>query len=153
MTSNALFFPVGFLSALYWMNTTPVSHLLMGSVAVSLGFSALFATSKYRKLRFVQLSLDFSNFEKPTVLWLERELNRIGYRIGSGNRIFSAGFRADYYLAPDITVTWENDLCTLTGPAFYARKIAKRHKRAEKRNLRKIRQSTDSTPDQSAVHQ
>ncbi|PKN46048.1 MAG: hypothetical protein CVU59_07220 [Deltaproteobacteria bacterium HGW-Deltaproteobacteria-17] len=143
LTANVLFFPVAFLSTLYWMNTVPVAHVLLGSVAASIAFSAIIATHKYRALTWIQARLDFSRFDRPAPRILEKELTRLGYRVSGDETVFIAGFRADYYLAPEIRASWEGAICDLEGPAFYVRKLEKRNRRAIARLDRKIRQMTD----------
>jgi hypothetical protein len=142
-TANVLFFPVAFLSSLYWMKTVPVSQVLLGSAAASIAFSAVVATHKYRALKWRQIRLDFSRFDRPGPRLLEKEMTRLGYRVGGDASFFRAGFRADYYLAPEIHAVWEGNLCELEGPAFYLRILEKRHRRALLRLDRKIRQMTD----------
>ncbi len=91
----------------------------------------------------MRLQLDFSRFERPGPRLLEKELTRLGYRVSPENQIFRAGFRADYYLAPDILVTWSGTCCAIEGPAFYLKKLERRHRRAIRRLDRKISQMTD----------
>lgn len=112
----------------------------------SVVFSALVALVKYRELKWWSIQLDFSAFDGFGPRVLERELLRLGYRVHTENKRYTAGFRADYYLAPDIFVHWQGDLCHIEGPAFYVKKIARRHRRAQARiaRTRKIRQMTDS---------
>jgi len=144
LTANVLFFPVAFLSTLYWLKTVTISHLLLGSAAASIAFSLVVASQKYRALKWMRVQLDFSRFGRPEPRMLEKELTRLGYRVFGESCVFRAGFRTDYYLAPDIHVTWKESLCEIVGPAFYLKKLEKRHRRAIRRMDRKIRQMTDS---------
>jgi hypothetical protein len=153
LTANVLFFPVAFLSSLYWMKTVPVPHVLLGSVVASIAFSAVVASHKFRALAWFTARLDFSRLDRPGPRLLEKELTRLGYRVGGNNSVFRAGFRADYYLAPEIRVTWNDALCELEGPAFYVKKLERRHRRALKRLDRKIRHMTDSQAPPPGVHQ
>ncbi|MBU1070183.1 hypothetical protein KJ975_11515 [Myxococcota bacterium] len=144
LTANVLFFPVAFLSTLYWMNAVPVTHVLLGSAVASIVFSAVVATHKYRALTWIQARLDFSRFDRPAHRMLEKELTRLGYRVSGDETVFIAGFRADYYLAPEICASWDGAVCNIEGPAFYVKKLEKRNRRAIMRLDRKIRQMTDS---------
>jgi hypothetical protein len=143
LTANILFFPVAFLSTLYWMQTVPATQVLLGAALASIAFSAVVATHKYRALKWVRVRLDFARFDRPGPRLLEKELVRLGYRVSGREGEFAAGFRADYYLAPGIRAVWDEDTCELEGPAFYVNKLEKRHRRALKRLDRKIRQMTD----------
>ncbi len=145
LTAFFLFFPVAFFSSWYWLQNVQIPRLLVGTLAASAVFSVLLATVKYRDLKWISLQLDFSAFDGLGPRVLERELLRLGYRVHTENERFVAGFRADYYLAPDIRIRWEKDSCTLEGPAFYLKKLARRHRRAQARieRGRKIRQMTD----------
>ena len=143
LTATLLFFPIAFLSTLYWLENLPTSHLLAGTGIASILFSAVVATHKHRALSWRRIHLDFTDFPGSPVLRLEKELTRLGYRISQDGSGFSAGFRADYYLAPDIQVTWDGCACDLEGPSFYLQKLVRRHRRLQKRLARKIRQMTD----------
>ncbi len=143
LTANVLFFPVAFLSTQYWMKTVPVTQVLLGAALASVAFSAVVASHKYRALRPKRARLEFIRFDRPAQRLLEKELTRLGYRVSGTEGVFIAGFRADYYLAPEIRVTWDDTACELEGPAFYVVKLEKRHRRALKRLDRKIRQMTD----------
>ena len=143
LTANVLFFPVAFLSSQYWMKTVPVTQVFLGAAIASVAFSAVVASHKYRALRWKRAHLDFARFDRPGPRLLEKELTRLGYRVSGSEGVFIPGFRADYYLAPEIRVTWDGSACELEGPAFYVVKLEKRHRRALLRQDRKIRQMTD----------
>jgi len=139
LTAFLLFLPVAFFSAWYWLQNARLQDLLGGTLAMAIVFSGVVATVKYRELRWLAADLDFSAFDGFGPRVLERELLRLGYRVERENECYTAGFRADYYLAPDILVQWKGDACRIEGPAFYVKKIVKRHLRAQKRIARRTR--------------
>lgn len=128
-TAFFLFFLVAFFSAWYWLPHVALVRIVSGTLAAAAVFSAVVATVKYRDLKWVSVELDFSAFEGLGPRLLERELLRLGYRVHDAKR-FIAGFRADYYLAPDICTAWEGAICRVEGPAFYVKKLARRHRKA-----------------------
>ena len=123
-------------SYLYWMKNPSFSKAFLAGTIGSLIFGLVYSVYKVKTLYYMEIELAFPNDPEAFNEHLENELIRLGYRHGDRDHLFVAGFRSDYYMAPDIIVEFDNDskVAKVKGPCFYLKKLKRRHNRWLKKN-------------------
>jgi len=138
ITVTSVFGLIAVPSYVYWFGNNESSWIY--GIAFALIFGLIHSFYKIKTLNYTKVELDLSfigNF-KDQKNKLEKELRRIGYRPQGEGDLFLAGFRADYYLAPEITAEYKENRVILKGPAFYLKKIKKRINKAAKKSKKRI---------------
>lgn len=90
-------------------------------------FSVIYATHKIHSLKCTEIRLDAEHVSPE---WLEDRLLAFGYLPTEHQGVYTAGFRADYWMAPSIKVRKEGTDIVVSGPTFYLRKLMRSYKRA-----------------------
>lgn len=138
LTTSVVFATIAIPSFMYWNRKSQYDKVIPFGILITVLFSVIYATYKFKTLYDVEETLDFSNFSVNPTFWVERELVRLGFIPDPQGRIFSAGFRADYYMAPDFQVMQiDKNKVKIIGPCFYVRKLRRRFIRQMKRLNRK----------------
>ncbi|MBU1238160.1 hypothetical protein KKF84_14465 [Myxococcota bacterium] len=145
LTTAITFALITIPSYFYWSRGQSVQTAFIVGGAGAVLFGIIYATFKMKTLNGHELELDFSALGVDGEQRICKELRRLGYREQDGT-IYIAGFRADYYMAPDIHLKWQGETLVLSGPKFYLTKLFKRHRRFRRVQLRKIGQLTDTEP-------
>ncbi|MDA3863255.1 MAG: hypothetical protein PF689_05230 [Deltaproteobacteria bacterium] len=123
-------------SYLYWMKNPSFSRAFLAGTIGSVLFGLVYSVYKVKTLYYIKIELPFTIETEAFKEHLENELIRLGYRHGDQNHLFVAGFRSDYYMAPDIIVELDSDskAAKVKGPCFYLKKLKRRHNRWLKKN-------------------
>ncbi|MBN2725038.1 MAG: hypothetical protein JXR95_13290 [Deltaproteobacteria bacterium] len=133
MTTLIVFGMISIPSFMYWYQKSQYSKVIPMGVGLTLLFAVFYASYKFRTLYNVEEIFDFADLTTGVSTWVEKQLVRLGFRPDAEGRVFSAGFRADYYMAPDIKVSYLSDnQVKISGPCFYIRKLRRRFRRLHK---------------------
>jgi hypothetical protein len=136
ITTAIIFGFIAIPSYLYWSNGAHFNKAILYGGAGSIIFGLIYATYKYKTLYSINIELDFSEYGVNSDEWIEKELVRLGYISDDDEKTFVAGFRADYYMAPDIFIENKSEVKSVSGPAFYLKKLKRRFLRRKKRFLK-----------------
>ena len=133
VTVTTVFGLIAVPSYIYWFGNQRGSWIY--GIVSALLFGLIYSFYKIKTLNYVEIEVDlgFIENDRERKNRLEKELVRIGYRPQDDGELFLAGFRADYYLSPDIHAEYKNDKVILKGPAFYVKKIGKRFVKLKKK--------------------